>query len=105
MEKEQDWKDKLSDTAKEIQQKAEAAWETIEEKAEQLMDKAEDKAEELLEKARSGELKQEAKEKMEELAADELYLSKVAKLGAEKARASASKTVREVREIIGFRHF
>ena len=36
---------------------------------------------------------------------DEAYLSKVVKMGAEKARESASKTLREVREIIGFRHF
>jgi len=27
------------------------------------------------------------------------------KMGAEKARESASKTIKEVREIIGFRHF
>jgi hypothetical protein len=31
-------------------------------------------------------------------------LSKVAKMGAEKARESAIKTVREVREIVGVRH-
>ncbi len=36
---------------------------------------------------------------------NEEYLSKVAKMGAEKARASAGKTLREVREIIGFRRF
>jgi tryptophanyl-tRNA synthetase len=45
------------------------------------------------------------REKMLALAADDAYLKKVANMGAEKARASASKTVREVREIIGFRHF
>lgn len=33
------------------------------------------------------------------------YLSKVVKMGAEKARESAAKTVREVREIIGFKPF
>jgi len=33
------------------------------------------------------------------------YLSKVVSDGAEKARSSASKTVREVREIIGYRPF
>lgn len=43
--------------------------------------------------------------RMMELAADEAYLSKMARLGADKARASASKTIREVREIIGFRPF
>lgn len=45
------------------------------------------------------------REKMMALAADEAYLKKVAALGAEKARASAAKTVREIREIIGFRSF
>ncbi|MDP1623854.1 MAG: tryptophan--tRNA ligase [Bacteroidales bacterium] len=45
------------------------------------------------------------REKMLALAADDAYLKKVASMGAEKARASAAKTVREVREIIGFRHF
>ena len=40
-----------------------------------------------------------------DLAADEAYISKVARMGAEKARESAAKTIREVREIIGFRHF
>ena len=39
------------------------------------------------------------------LDADESYLKKVASMGAEKARASAAKTVREVREIIGFKSF
>ena len=34
---------------------------------------------------------------------DDDYLLKVAKLGAEKAEASAEKTLREVRQIIGFR--
>jgi tryptophanyl-tRNA synthetase len=45
------------------------------------------------------------REKMLALAADEQYLKKVAALGAEKARASAGKTIREVREIIGFKSF
>ncbi|WP_207422611.1 tryptophan--tRNA ligase [Desertivirga brevis] len=45
------------------------------------------------------------REKINAIAADTDYLSKVAKLGAEKARESASKTIREVREIIGFRSF
>jgi tryptophanyl-tRNA synthetase len=36
---------------------------------------------------------------------DNDYLRKVVKLGAEKARASAGKTLREVREIIGFKSF
>lgn len=45
------------------------------------------------------------REKILALAADEAYISKVARIGAEKARESAAKTVKEVREIIGFRHF
>lgn len=45
------------------------------------------------------------REKMEEIEADELYLRKVVRAGAEKARESAAKTIREVREIIGFRPF
>lgn len=40
-----------------------------------------------------------------ELLSDNKYLAKVVAAGAEKARASASKTVREVREIIGYRSF
>lgn len=45
------------------------------------------------------------RERIEEIARDEVYLSKVAKNGAEKARESASKTLDEVRRIIGFRKF
>jgi len=45
------------------------------------------------------------RERINELAADEAYLSKVVRMGAEKARESAVKTMKEVREIIGFRHF
>jgi tryptophanyl-tRNA synthetase len=40
-----------------------------------------------------------------EIYQDEKYLASVVKQGAEKARESASKTVREVREIIGFKPF
>jgi tryptophanyl-tRNA synthetase len=40
-----------------------------------------------------------------ELSADSAYLKKVTSMGAEKARTSASKTIREVREIIGFKPF
>ncbi len=40
-----------------------------------------------------------------EISGDTEYLRKVAKQGAEKATESASKTIREVREIIGFRKF
>ena len=33
------------------------------------------------------------------------YLAKVVKMGAEKARENASKTLRDVREMMGIRHF
>jgi tryptophanyl-tRNA synthetase len=45
------------------------------------------------------------REKIIELQKDNDYLRKVVVQGAEKARASASKTIKEVREIIGFRRF
>lgn len=44
-------------------------------------------------------------EKIKELSADKDYLRKVVDMGAEKARTSARKTIREVREIIGFKSF
>lgn len=45
------------------------------------------------------------REKILELSANEAYLSNVVRMGAEKARESGAKTVKEVREIIGFRKF
>ena len=45
------------------------------------------------------------RDRINEIAGDAEYLKKVAHFGAEKARESASKTIREVREIIGFRSF
>lgn len=45
------------------------------------------------------------KEKIDDIVKDDAYLSKVVKMGEEKARASASKTVKDVREIIGFKKF
>lgn len=45
------------------------------------------------------------RERITEIRSDEEYLRKVAKLGADKARESASKTLKEVREIIGFKSF
>ena len=45
------------------------------------------------------------KEKIEAIASDSEYLGKVAKMGAEKARESASATLKEVRRIIGFKSF
>jgi tryptophanyl-tRNA synthetase len=45
------------------------------------------------------------REKIDAIKADEAYLAKVAKLGAEKARESASKTLDEVRTAIGFKRF
>ena len=41
--------------------------------------------------------------RIEDICKDDVYLSRVAKNGAEKARESASKTLEEVRKIIGFR--
>ncbi len=45
------------------------------------------------------------REKINAIKSNDEYLRKVAKMGAEKARESASKTVKEVREIIGFKPF
>ncbi len=45
------------------------------------------------------------RERIEEISENEALLRKVAKMGAEKARESAQKTIREVREIIGFKPF
>ena len=45
------------------------------------------------------------REKIKATYKDEAYLAKVVREGAEKARESASKTIREVREIIGFKPF
>jgi tryptophanyl-tRNA synthetase len=45
------------------------------------------------------------REKILQLASDDAYLKKVASTGRDKARDSAAKTLREVREIIGFREF
>jgi tryptophanyl-tRNA synthetase len=45
------------------------------------------------------------RERILELENDNEYLQKVLKEGAEQARESASQTLKEVREIIGFRAF
>ena len=45
------------------------------------------------------------RDKINQILNDDNYLAKVVREGAEKARASASKTVREVREIIGYKSF
>jgi tryptophanyl-tRNA synthetase len=45
------------------------------------------------------------RERISQILADRKYLARVVKEGAEKARASASKTLREVREIIGYKPF
>ncbi len=44
------------------------------------------------------------RERIEAISNDEVYLQKVMKQGAEKARESASKTLQEARHIIGFRY-
>lgn len=43
------------------------------------------------------------RERIIDILADDSYLAQVAKMGAEKARASASKTLQEVKNVIGFR--
>lgn len=45
------------------------------------------------------------RERIKEIGSDEAYLKKVANLGKEKAHASAAKTIKDVREIIGFKPF
>jgi tryptophanyl-tRNA synthetase len=45
------------------------------------------------------------RERITEILSNRKYMAKVVTEGAEKARASASKTIREVREIIGYRPF
>ncbi len=45
------------------------------------------------------------REKINEIKSDEAYLSKVVKMGREKAQESAAKTLKEVREIIGIKQF
>ena len=45
------------------------------------------------------------RERINALLNDEAYLSKVARMGKEKAQESAAKTIREVREIVGFKRF
>lgn len=45
------------------------------------------------------------REKIKEIGSDETYLRSVVKMGKDKAHESASKTIREVRDIIGFRKF
>lgn len=45
------------------------------------------------------------RERIQDIYRNDEYLRKVAAMGAEKARASAAKTIREVREIIGFKSF
>lgn len=45
------------------------------------------------------------REKINDIKSNDEYLRKVAHMGAEKARESASKTIKEVRKIIGFKSF
>lgn len=44
-------------------------------------------------------------ERIKEISSNEAYVSKVARMGKEKAQENAAKTIREIREIIGFKHF
>ncbi len=45
------------------------------------------------------------RERIQEINSDDAYLGRVVRMGAEKARESASRTLRDVREIIGYRPF
>ena len=45
------------------------------------------------------------RERINNIMADDAYLAKIAREGAEKARESARKTINDVREIIGFKQF
>ena len=45
------------------------------------------------------------REKIVEIMADEAYLNRVAEMGKEKAKLSAGKTIREIREIIGLKPY
>ena len=45
------------------------------------------------------------RERINDIKADDAYLARVVKTGKEKAHASAAKTIRDVREIIGFKSF
>ncbi|MDZ7739103.1 MAG: tryptophan--tRNA ligase [Bacteroidales bacterium] len=45
------------------------------------------------------------RERINEILSDDIYLGKVVREGAEKARESAGRTLRDVREIIGYRSF
>lgn len=45
------------------------------------------------------------RERYNEIIKDEVYMRKVVKMGAEKARESAAKTLAEVRKIMGFKNF
>lgn len=43
------------------------------------------------------------RERIIDILQDDAYLAKVAKMGADKARESASKTLQEVKDVIGFK--
>ena len=45
------------------------------------------------------------RERIKEFSSDEARLDRIARMGAEKARESASRTLNEVRKIIGFRQY
>jgi tryptophanyl-tRNA synthetase len=45
------------------------------------------------------------RERIKEVSADDAYVSRAARIGKEKAQENAAKTIREVREIIGFKKF
>ena len=45
------------------------------------------------------------RERIKAISADEAFVSRAARLGREKAQENAANTIREVREIIGFKRF
>ena len=49
--------------------------------------------------------KKQGQERIKEFFSNEERLDRIARMGAEKARKSASKTLNEVRKIIGFRQY
>ena len=44
-------------------------------------------------------------ERIKEISSNEAYISKEVRMGKRKAQENAAKTIREVREIIGFKRF
>ena len=67
-EQQKSWTDNISETAGQLKEKAGKVFDQIEDKTEQLWKATEEKAGELADKIKSGELADDAKEKLNELA-------------------------------------